>query len=252
MVRLRYRIAYILPALLLREKLPAIELNLWKQMIDHMSVLVQPDGVSFPQWKIRVPHAFLLRIAGDSVPVEGILLARSEVHLQPERRIRLRLFPVGIPDREPAADGLPGSKVSGGDSDGSDQIGAKEVVVLDVKLEVDDGVSQRDVEPLVPERVLGVLDDSRARHGRLRDHNGDVRVAGDDPGAVVDLPVRAAASSAFATAVGVVGIGGGASSWALDGAADGDTAAEVVGDDVHVRQVTSFHDPEVQVAMEAD
>ncbi|GMN28871.1 hypothetical protein TIFTF001_002205 [Ficus carica] len=219
-------------------------------MVDHMGVLVQPDGVSFPQWKISVPHAFLLRIAGDSVPVERILLARSEVHLQPERRIRLRRFPGGIQDREPAADGLPVSEVCGGDSDGSDQIGAKEVVVLDVKLEVDDGVSQRDVEPLVPVRVLGVLDDSRARHGRLRDGDGDVRVAGDDPGAVVDLPVRAAASAA--AVVGVVGIGGGASSGALDGAADGDAAAEVGGDDVHVRQVTSFDDPEVQVAMEAD
>lgn len=221
-------------------------------MVDHMGVLVQPDGVSFPQWKISVPHAFLLRIAGDSMPVERILLARSEVHLQQERRIRLRRFPEGIQDREPAADGLPDSEVCGGDSDDSDQIGAKEVVVLDVELEVDDGVSQRDVEPLIPGRVLGVLDDSRARHGRLRDVDGDVRVAGDDSGVVVDLPVRAAASTAAATAVGVVGIGGGASSGALDGAADGDAAAEVVGDGVHVRQVTSSDDPEVQVAMEAD
>lgn len=194
-----------------------------------------------------MPHAFLLRIAGDSVPVERILLARRELHLQPERRFRLWRLPVGIQDRVPAADNLAGGDLSGRDSGGSDHIGAEDVVVLDVELEVDDGVSQGDVEPLVPVRVLGVLDHARAGDGGLRDVDGDVRVAGDDPRVVVDLPVGAAA---FGVAV-IAGRGGGEGG-ILNGAAGGEATAEVVGDDVHVRQAASFDDPEVEVAMEVD
>lgn len=83
---------------------------------------------------------------------------------------------------------------------------------------------------------MRVLEDARASHGGLRDHNGDVRVAGDDfPAWVVGA------------VVGSGGFGGGAE---FDGVAGGDASAETLGDDVHVGQPACFDDFKVEVAVE--
>lgn len=103
-------------------------------------------------------------------------------------------------------------------------------------------MSQRDVEPLVPARVLRVANHARARHGGLRDRDSDVRVAGDDFSVV-------AAGGAAAVGGGCFGGVGGVE---FDGIAGGDAAADALGEDVHVRQASGLDDFEVEVAVEVD
>lgn len=105
-------------------------------------------------------------------------------------------------------------------------------------------VSYGDAEALVPFGVLGVFKDARAGECGLRDDDGDVRVAGDD------FPVAAGVcrrwgwwwEAVSGSAVFFVG---------RDGAgAGGEAEAEVVREGVHVREVPSFHDCQIEVAVE--
>lgn len=114
---------------------------------------------------------------------------------------------------------LAGGNTKGRNRDGADELGSKGVVVLDLELEVEDGVGHGNVEVLIPLRVLGVRDDTRTRHGGLWDNHSDVRVAGDDS-AVVLLQLLIS---------GVGGATGGA------GVAAGEAAAEALRCKVHVR-----------------
>jgi hypothetical protein len=95
-------------------------------------------------------------------------------------------------------------------------------------------VRKRHGEALLPDGVLGVLDDGGARDDGPRDGEHDVGVTGDD------LPV-------VLTAVRVLGgrAGGGR-------AAGGEAAAELLGEEVHVGQQARHEDPEVQVAVQED
>lgn len=90
------------------------------------------------------------------------------------------------------------------------------------------GMSEMDEERLLPERELGVGNDSGAGDGGGGDGDGDVGVGGDD----------------FAV-VGVVRVG-------ERGAAGREALTEVGEEDVHVRDVASGVDLELEIAMEED
>lgn len=68
----------------------------------------------------------------------------------------------------------------GGNKYGSDDLCAENVIVFDFEVKVMGGVSERDVEMLVPFRVLRVREDTCTGEGCLGDGEGDVRIAGDD------------------------------------------------------------------------
>lgn len=74
-------------------------------------------------------------------------------------------------------------------------------------------MSERDMELLVPFRILGVGDDARARHRGAGEADGDVRVARDD--------LAVAVLALLGPAAGHV--------------ESGEAAAEALGDHVHVR-----------------
>lgn len=105
-------------------------------------------------------------------------------------------------------------------------------------------MSYGDVEVFFPFGVLGVFEDAGAGESGLRDDDGDVRVAGDD--FAVAAGVRRwlwwwweAVSGSAVFFVGCGGVGAG-----------GEAEAEVVGEGVHVRELPSFDDCEIQVAVE--
>jgi len=95
---------------------------------------------------------------------------------------------------------------------------------------------ERDVEPLVPQRVRRVLQHARARHRRLRHGHRDVRVARDDPPVVV-LP------RVLASAVGrLLGV-------EFDSVTGGYATADTLREDIHVRQVPRLDDFQIEVAV---
>ena len=95
-------------------------------------------------------------------------------------------------------------------------------------------MSQRDLEMLVPRRVLGVWDDARARHGGASDADGDVRVAGDDLAVVVTVLF----------ALLIAGDRGAA------GVESREESAEALREHVHVRKKPSLNDSEIEVPVE--
>lgn len=95
---------------------------------------------------------------------------------------------------------------------------------------------------LLPLRVLGVLNHTRAGDGGLRDANGDVRVAGDHPAVLVNLGVTAV----------TMGMGLGVAGGTLEGVTGSEATAEALGGEVHVGQPPSFVYDEVEVSMEVN
>lgn len=93
----------------------------------------------------------------------------------------------------------------------------------------------------------------RSSEGCLRHAKCNVRVAGDDSAAVVDFLVMSVAVVFVAAGFGVrvsARLGGGLLRQAVAAVAAGEAAAEVFGDYVHVRQVPSLFNRQVQVAVQ--
>lgn len=129
----------------------------------------------------------MLRIPRYSVRVQRIIHTGNEFQANMKFGAGFRRLTGGGNDGEPAGDEVAGGEPSGRDLDGSDDLGAEEIVVFDVEVEVEGGVGDGDVEVLVPVRVLGVGEDARAGEGGLGDGDGDVRVAGDDFAVVTEF-----------------------------------------------------------------
>lgn len=209
MVRLRYGVADVLPALALLVESVVVQPYLRQKIVLGVGVLVESDGAALPEGEVGAPDA-----AGDASAEVRVFVARSELHLEVEGGVGLGGLAGGANDGEPAGDVLPGGQARCRNGDTADELGSEDVVVLDLELDVDDGVGEGDVEVVVPLRVLGVGDDVGAGDGGLRDDDCDVRVAGDDAVVVLlDLLVS----------------GGGAAS-----VAGSEAAAETLSSDVHV------------------
>lgn len=142
-----------------------------------------------------MPNAGLLWVAGDSLLIQGVILAGREFHIEVDRRVRLRRLPRGANEREPSGDMLPRGDPRGRDFGSADCVSAEEVVVFDVNIELSDRMSQRDNEMLVPLGILGVFQDACASHGGLGEANGDVGIAGDDLTVAADFGVLFFSSS---------------------------------------------------------
>lgn len=185
-----------------------------------------------------MPHSVMLRIAGNAVLVHRVLIARRELQLDPKSGVGFGRFPGRPKNRYPVGNRLTGGDFLGGDLSGAYQLCPEEVVVFDLELEVKHAVCQWDDEVFIPLRVLGVLNNMRTGDGGLRDANGDVRIAGDNPAVLVNPAV-----TTITMGIGVVG-------GTFESVAGSEATAEMLGDEVHVRQVTSFMNGEVKVAME--
>lgn len=94
------------------------------------------------------------------------------------------------------------------------------------------GMSQGDLELLLPNRILRIGDDPGPGYDGAAEADGDVGVSGDDLAVVV------------AVAAAVDGEG-------FPAVERGEEAAEALRDQIHVGQAPSFHDFQLQVAMEA-
>jgi len=220
MVRLRYGIADVLPAIALLVYSVVVQRYLRQQIVLGVSVLIESDGAALPEGEIGAPDAAVFGVSGDAPAEVRVSVAGSELHIEVEGGVGLGGLAGGANDGKPARDVLARGHASRRNRDGADELGSECVIVLDLELEVDDGVSQRNVEMVVPPRVLGVGDDMGAGDGGLRDDDGDVRVAGDDAAVVLlDLLVSGGM---------VTGVSGGAS------VTGGEAAAETLGSEVHV------------------
>lgn len=154
-----------------------------------MSVLVQCHLTPLPQREVRVPDPLLLGITGNPAAVYRILIEGYEFHLEEDRGIRLGRLAGGVEKREPTGDELAVNKVLSGELSRADELGAEKVIILNLELELADGMRYWDNEVLVPVRVLGVLNDTRPRESGLWHDDGYVGVAGDDLGMTMTIPL---------------------------------------------------------------
>lgn len=102
---------------------------------------------------------------------------------------------------------------------------------------------QGDMKPFVPFGVLGVGEHARAGKSGLGNRDRDIRVAGNDLPVVVELPLPAAAPTATVALLSVVGSG-------PAGIAGSETAAQALGDEVHVGKTTRLEDMQLQISMQ--
>lgn len=247
-VRLEYGVADVLPALVVLEDLPVLELDVREVPLVDVRVLVERDLAAVAEREVGVLDAPLLGVAGDALAVHGVGGERAEAEAEVERGAGLVGLAVGPDDGEPSLDLLVhrGDDLVGGDDRRADELRAEGVVVLDLELEHGGAVRERHAELLPPARLLAVGYDGGARDDGAGDGERDVGVAGDDL-AVVLAP--SALLAAVAAAVGGVRLarraGGGR-------AAGGEAAADVLGEHVHVGEQARLDDPEVEVAVQED
>lgn len=95
---------------------------------------------AFPQGKIRVPHSLLLRIAGNALAVQRIFVTGGELKLELYRCTRLRWTTGRGNDVVPSRDELAGRDGVSRDCGGADDLGAEDVVIFDLNLEVGKGM----------------------------------------------------------------------------------------------------------------
>ncbi|KAM1766561.1 hypothetical protein ACFX12_044761 [Malus domestica] len=79
-----------------------------------------------------------------------------ELQFDPDHRVRFRGLHGRSDNREPPGDGLSSGDFLDWDFGGSDDLGAEDIFIFNLKLEVSHRVSHRDKEVLLPLRVLGV------------------------------------------------------------------------------------------------
>ena len=231
--------ANIFPAILAPERIAVFQFNLaQRRRVRCVSVLVQSQRTAFADREIAVSDSVPVRIGRNAVPVQRIVLAPGEPHFDPDCRVGLWRLIERSNHREPVGDRIAGGDSPRGDRRDSDQIGAEHVVVLDDELDVRDRVSERDREPLGPDRVLRVGDDSRARHAGSGEADRHVRVAGDDPPVAVLVETLAAIPVASERRVAC-----------LEG---GEELPESLRDQIHIGQAASLDDLQVEVAVEVN
>lgn len=245
MVRLQYRVADVLPALVVLELLPPLELDVRQVPLVDVRVLVERDFSAVAEREVGVLDALLVRVAGDAAPVHRVGGERPEPVADAERGAGLVGLAAGSDDGDPLLDLLGrGDDPVGGDGGGADELRAEGVVVLDLELEHGGAVRERHGELLVPVRLLAVGDDGGARDDGAGDGERDVGVAGDDPAVVV--AAAAGLPDAAAGGRGLPGRAGGG------GAAGGEAAADVLGEHVHVGQQPRLDNPQVEVPVQED
>lgn len=176
MMGLKNRMANILPASPMLKNLPFLQLDLRQLPLSNVSVLVQLH---------RAPAALREVAVGDAageLAVDGVVVDGGEFEGEEEGAVGLRglAAAVGGEDWDPLVVDWGGDKVGDRDGGGADELGAENVVVLDVEEEVGGEVGEGDGESLVPMGVLGVGDDAGAGDSGGGDGDGDVGVAGDD------------------------------------------------------------------------
>jgi len=187
-------------------------------------------------WEIRVTNHEPVRIRFVDGPEHAIVLAPREFHGEAQRAVRLWRLPERADDREPVADGLAGEDPLGGDGDDSNEVGSEHVVVLDEEVDLRGRVRERDLEVLVPGRVLRIRDHAGARDGGAGKADGDVGIAGDD----LAVAVAGAVELPFS------GDGGTAS---VEG---GEEPSNALGEQVHVGKKASLDDYQIEGPMEVD
>lgn len=243
MVRLEYGVADVLPAVVVLELLPSLELDTRQVPFVDMRVLVQRHAAAMAEREVGVLDALLLGVARDAVLVHRVGVERSEPETEVERGAGLVRPATGADDGEPLVDLLlaRGGDSVGGDGSRADELRAEGVVVLDLELEHGGPVRERHEELLPPARLLAVGNHCRARHHRAGHGQRHVRVAGDD------LPVVAAVRPFPAPGAGrLLGRAGGG------GAAGGEAAADMLGEHVHIGEQPRLNDPQVEVPVEED
>lgn len=228
--------ADVFPAPIMLKVHSFLELDLREVPLPHMGILVERHQTSLSYREVGISHAELLGVASDAMVVDGVTADGLVLEGDEKGGLRLGGLAGGVEDGEPFADELAGGDAGSGNGDGADELGAEDVVVLDVENDEGGAVGEGDLEVLVPLGVLGAGDDAGAGNGGAGEGDGDVGVAGDD------LRV-------LALVVGAIGAGAGGEG---GGPAGGEAATEVLGEQVHVGEATGLQDPEVEVAMEED
>ena len=243
MVRLEYGVADVLPALVVLELLPPLELDVRQVPLVDVRVLVERDFPAVAEREVGVLDALLVGVAGDAAAVDRVGGEGAEAVADEERGAGLVGLAAGADDGDPLLELVGGGDDPvGGDGGGADELRAEGVVVLDLELEDGGAVRERHEELLVPARLLAVGDDGGARDDGAGDGERDVGVAGDDPAVVV--AAAAGLPDAAAVGRGLPGRAGGG------GAAGGEAAADVLGEHVHVGQQPRLDDPEVEVPVQ--
>lgn len=164
-IRLENGMADVLPALVMLKDGSFLEPNLWELAIPDMCVLVERHQAPLPDGEVGIAHPALVGIPGDPMPVLHALLHGRVLEGHAEGGIGLRRPPTGRDHREPFVDHLAGGDAGNGNGDGADELGAEDVVVLDVENEGRGAVGDGDLEALVPDGVLGVVDNAGAGDG---------------------------------------------------------------------------------------
>lgn len=199
----------VLPAFSVLKLNPVVQFYVLQHRVRHVSVLIQRHVTSSPLRKITIFHSETVRY---SVPIQRIVLGFCEPHFQFNRGVRFWRLAQRPDYREPIADRFAREDSLRRDGRDADQIRAEHVVVLDVELDLGDGVGERNLEMLIPFRALGVGNHARASDGSSSKADRDVRVAGDDfPVSLVVFLIR---------------------KWL---AASGEELAETLGEHIHVR-----------------
>lgn len=209
---------YVFPTLVIPKHHFLIQFNLRKHTIRHMSVLIQSHRTSMLHRKIALFDIETVWISYNSVIENRIVIALFESDHETNSAIRLRRLTVGSNDRKPIVDEIARLDFLRRNSGDSDQICAEHIIVLDLKLDLRDWMSERDFEVLVPDRVLVVGDNASSSHSGAGEADRDVRVAGDDFVGAVAAELACAAGERVPA--GIEGT---------------ETATEALGHQIHVR-----------------
>lgn len=199
-----------------------------------MRVLIQRHRPSVPNREIRITNHEPVRIRFVDGPEHATVLAPREFHREAKRAVRLRRLPERADDREPVADRFAGEDPLGGDGDDADEVCSEHVVVLDEEVDLSGRVRQRDLEVLVPARVLRIGDHAGARDGGAGEADGDVGIAGDD----LAVAVAGAVELPFS------GDGGAAS------VERGEEPSDALREQVHVGERASLDDYQIEGPVE--
>lgn len=156
MVRLEYGVADVLPALVVLELLPPLELDVRQVPLVDVRVLVERDFSAVAEREVGVLDALLVGVPGDAAPVHRVGGEGAEAVADEERGAGLVGLAAGAEDGDPLLDLVGGGEDPfGGDGGGADELRAEGVVVLDLELEDGGAVRERHEELLVPARQIG-------------------------------------------------------------------------------------------------
>lgn len=170
------------------------------------------------------------------------LFAGDEFHPKVNRATNFRLFSISPNDREPIINHLPCRDPLSRNRSRSDPIGTEDVIILDKKIDIGNRMREWDIKVLIPDRPDRIRDHARTRHGGPREADGDVRIAGDD--------VLVVAVAAIEVVLHVLLEARALLRERRGAAEDGGDSPESLREEVHVREVASLDNLDVEVAVE--